>query len=113
MPLVTPAADILAAMTTVPRPATGGACGTRYGYRLHRRQGEDACDPCLAAESVRNRARYRRRSQTWQIRQWARARGLLVEDQGLLPQRIVEFYHAAQAAAVLTPDDPDLPAEER
>lgn len=31
------------------------ACGTDAGYRRHRRDGEDACEPCLAAHQVKTR----------------------------------------------------------
>lgn len=95
MALIKTAAEILHEVNAARLAPTSPSCGTRYGYRQHRRAGQPACGPCLDIENERNTLRYRRRSSTWPIREWCWSVGLPVAATGLVANRYLDAYHAA------------------
>jgi hypothetical protein len=113
MPLVTSAADLMTtAEAGLPPTVIRDQCGTPAGYYRHWRRGEQPCDPCQRAYRVEQRDYHRRHSDNWAVRAWCRSVGRPVGPRGPVRQGNVDAYRAAQVLAVLTPDDPDLPAEE-
>lgn len=60
---VTPRKPRAAKPKPEPKPRKRAACGTEGGYRLHRREGTEICQPCRVARRVADRIRARARYQ--------------------------------------------------